>query len=468
MEHALESVLLEYSQDKVIVVDEDGRLRYANEAAERILGYDPDVLVGTNAFDLVHPADLEETREIFDSVIEAPEPTTETHRYRVRAADDSIVWLESRFSNVTDDAIGGYVISSRDVTEQIETERERKAAEDRLTEIAGTVGDVLWMFDDDWTELLFVNPAYEDVYGAPTETVMNDPSTFLKAIHPEDRDRVRAAMERMSDGESVEIEYRVNREREYDRWVWVQGEPILKHGDVVRIVGFARDVTDRRRRERQLAVMDNLLRHNLRNDMSVIVGNAEMISTEGDDTSAERAEIIRTQGRELVESAEKQREIIELLTTPAVPTALDLAETVAAGTELVAKRHPGVTVDADVPAGLAVEALGELRLAFAELVENAIEHVPNDDPTISVTAERTDDDVVVVVTDECPPIPEVEYRVLTGDWIMDDVYHTSGLGLWLVYWVVDLSDGEIEFSQCDSGGNTIQIQLPTAAPESVD
>jgi PAS domain S-box-containing protein len=466
MDSSLESVLLEYSQDKVIVVDETGELRYANAALERIYGYDPDEMIGESAFDLVHPEDVEETRACFERVISADEPTTETRRYRGKTAEGETIWIESRFSNVTDDSIGGYVFSSRDVTEQVRSEREREIAEERLAEMASTVGDVLWIFDADWSELLFVNPAYEDVFGGSVDELEDDPRTFIDAIHPEDRDRVREVMARMSDGESLEIEYRVNPARDYDRWVWVKGEPVEKDGEVVRIVGFTRDVTDRRRRERQLTVMDNLLRHNIRNDMSIVNGQAEMIVEEGDDDAAHRAAIIRSQGQALIESAEKQREIIELLTSPAIPGRLNLAEIVSDAIEHVHDRHPDVTIDVDVPEGLAVEALGELEAAVAELLENAIEHDPDGDPRVTVSAHAADDAVELVIDDESPPIPEVEYRVLTGDWLMDEVYHTSGLGLWLVYWVVDLSDGDVTFSRHEPNGNTVRIALPHAAPAS--
>ncbi|TKX82640.1 PAS domain S-box protein, partial [Halorubrum sp. SS5] len=73
-----------------------------------------------------------------------------------------------------------------------------------------------------------------------------DPATFLDAIHPEDRRAVKEAMERLSAGESVDMEYRVNAAENYKRWVWVQGEPIVEDGEVVRITGFTKDVTDRR------------------------------------------------------------------------------------------------------------------------------------------------------------------------------------------------------------------------------
>jgi len=122
----------------------------------------------------------------------------------------------------------------------------------RVRELSEVTNDILWMFTDDWSELLFVNSAYERIWGQPIERLEANSRDFLNGIHPGDRDRVREAMEALSDGESVDVEYRVNPDEEYRRWVWVQGEPIFDEtGSVVRVAGFARDITRRKRRERE-------------------------------------------------------------------------------------------------------------------------------------------------------------------------------------------------------------------------
>ncbi|WP_226479766.1 PAS domain-containing sensor histidine kinase [Natrinema amylolyticum] len=454
----LASVLLEHAQDKLAIVDESGTYVYVNAASDPILGYEPDRLVGEQSQEYVHPDDRRAVADRFEQV-RSSTASSVTVRYRHATADGGWVWLESRVTDLPDDALDGYVISSRDITDQVTAERERRDAESRLQTIAGTVGDVLWMFDGDWSELLFVNPAYEDVFGQSVADLEADPQQFLEAVHPDDVSCVREAMDRASNGESVDVEYRVNPDTEYSRWVWVRSEPIVEDGEVDRIVGFSRDITDRRRRERQLAVMDNLLRHNLRNDMSIVLGNAECIAREADDPSRGRAEIIRQQGRELLESADKQREIIELLTERAVPESLDLVPVVTDAVETVRERYPNATIDATFPASATASTLHEIELAVTELLENAVRHERDGLSALSVTVRTTPETVDIVFRDNCPPIPEVEFRVLTGDWKMDDVYHTSGLGLWLVYWTVDLSNGRISFERSESG-NTITVSLP--------
>ncbi len=455
----LDQSLLAYTQDKVALVDESGEFGYVNEAAKQLLGYDPESLVGEDAFEYIHPDERAAARACFGRVIASDVATTETVRYRFRAADDSWVWMESRFSNVTDDALGGYVVSSRDVTDQVVAEQRRERAESRLQEIANTISDPVWMFSADWTELLFVSPAYEETYGQPIETVWEDPLAFIDTIHPDDVPCVENAMERLSAGESVSFEHRVNPEKNYDTFVWVQGEPIVEDGEVRRVVGFTRDITDRHRRERQLAVMDNLLRHNLRNDLSVILGNADLIEQEGDEEMAGHAKIIRQFGNDLLASAEKQRSIIDLLTGIQRPESVDIVDAIGQAVSIVSTEYPNATVRVAAPDAAEVEGMSELKVAFVELLENALEHDDTGDPAVDVEITVEEEHVVVRCIDACPPIPDEEYRVLTGEQEMTEVYHSTGLGLWLVYWAVDLSGGRITFERTETG-NVISIRLP--------
>lgn len=123
----------------------------------------------------------------------------------------------------------------------------------RLRELTTASNDIHWMFTADWDETQFINEAYADIWGRSPDRLQTDPLDFLNGVHPDDRDRVRTAMEQLSGGESVDFEARVNEAEDYQRWVWIQGEPIRDGtGDIVRVTGFARDITGRVERRQQL------------------------------------------------------------------------------------------------------------------------------------------------------------------------------------------------------------------------
>lgn len=97
---------------------------------------------------------------------------------------------------------------------------------------------------------MVLNSACETFYGRTLVRLREGPADFLAASHPDDRDRVREAMVALSDGEPADLQYRVNEAEDYGRRVWVEAEPIVEDDEVVRVAGIARDVTERRSRER--------------------------------------------------------------------------------------------------------------------------------------------------------------------------------------------------------------------------
>jgi PAS domain S-box-containing protein len=454
------TLLLEYTQDKIAIVEPSGTYTYVNAAAKHILGYEPEQLVGENAFEYIHPDDRAAVREQFEALADTDSFEADTATYRYQTSDGGWAWLESQMSNLRDSELGGYVVSSRDVTDREVAERERRESRDRLAELAETTDDVLWVFDGDWSELLFCNPAYEDLFGRPVEELEGDPRSFLECVYPPDRPVVEEAMNRLANGEPADQEIRVNPTTGYNRWIWVQGEPIRQDGEVVRIAGFSRDVTHRRRRERQLGVIDNFLRHNIRNQLNVVLGNVETLEANPDADAAERVALIRRAGETLLKTAEKQREIVDILTDRPRTATTNLGDIVENAVRPLQDRFPTAVIGTDVT-DVVVGAPSELQCAVAELVENAICHTHGTEPTVEVSVRTRGDHVDLVVADNGPPIPAADRRVLLGDHEMTPVDHSRGVGLWLVYWVVDIANGSIDH-EFDEHGNTVTLTLQRA------
>ncbi|MFC6975131.1 PAS domain S-box protein [Halomicroarcula sp. GCM10025709] len=368
------TLLLEYTQDKIAVLDESGTYTYVNAAAEHVIGYEPAALIGTNAFEYVHPDDRGVLQDAFETIVGTEEFQADTATYRYRASDGSWTWLESRMSNLTDTELAGYVVSSRVVTDRIEAERERQESQARLRELADTTDDVLWLVDGDWEEVLFCNPAYEAVFGRPVEELEAGPENILDCVYPPDRPVVEESMKQLSEGVPTDKEIRVNPSTGYNRWVWIQGEPIVEDGEVVRIAGFSRDVTHRRRRERQLAVLDNFLRHNIRNQLNVVIGSAETLESDPNVDIETHATMIRRAGEGLLETAEKQRDIVEMLTSQPRTATTDMSEAVRDAVGRLRNQYPATNIETVLPETAVVDGPGELECAVAELVENAIRH----------------------------------------------------------------------------------------------
>ncbi|AUG48846.1 hybrid sensor histidine kinase/response regulator [Haloarcula taiwanensis] len=129
----------------------------------------------------------------------------------------------------------------------------------QLTELAEQSNELLWVFSGDWSEIQFVNSAYETIYGRSVESLQANPAEFMTAIHPTDQDSVMQAMQRVSAGDSADIEFRITRPEGEQRWVRATAQPIIEDGTVARIVGASRDITERKRRESERAAeLDSL------------------------------------------------------------------------------------------------------------------------------------------------------------------------------------------------------------------
>lgn len=213
------------------------------------------------------------------------------------------------------------------------------------------------------------------------------------------------------------------------------------------------------REELQLleAVFDRVLRHNLRNDLTVIKGYANAIA-ENCETATYTADIIehcenleRTAAnartmREVVQTREqRQRVEIDAVAEDAVEMAPD----------------PPATVDLSVDIGTSAPVIAhpKLPVAIAQLIENALEHAVDDGGEIRVTATDDGDDVIIEVSDDGPGIPSTELAVIDNH-DESELKHGSGVGLWLIDRIVDYSDGRLTFD--NSGGTTARITLGAA------
>ncbi|QLH83284.1 histidine kinase N-terminal 7TM domain-containing protein [Halosimplex pelagicum] len=224
-----------------------------------------------------------------------------------------------------------------------------------------------------------------------------------------------------------------------------------------RVVSF-RDVTDRRQHEQRLDVLNRVLRHNLRNDLNVVAGNAELLrqDVEGSDDVRRRLDRIEETVDGVVARSEKIGHVSRMV-DEACDREFAVAERVDSLADGVESEHDGVTVTVDLPDGLTVVGGPCLERAFEELLENAAEHA-GDEPTVAVrVSHRADGFVEIRVADDGPGIEDQERTVIEAGR-ETALEHGSGVGLWLVNWVVRECGGSVEFA--DGDGCTVALRLP--------
>ena len=126
--------MVQHGNDVISLLAADGTILYESPAVERILGYPPEELEGRAVLDLVHPEDADEVQEALASLAMQPSEAMRAE-VRFRHADGSYRWLEAVGSNLLhEEAVGGIVVNSRDVTEQRRVRRELELRTRELSE----------------------------------------------------------------------------------------------------------------------------------------------------------------------------------------------------------------------------------------------------------------------------------------------------------------------------------------------
>lgn len=122
----------------------------------------------------------------------------------------------------------------------------------RLSALLNNIDDVLWMFSADWEEVVYINEAYDRLTASDARTLADDPPSLFEIIHPEDRERVNAAMTKAADhGHEDDIEFRIKDDGGY-RWVWSHAYPITDDdGHLETIAGVTYDISERKEHERR-------------------------------------------------------------------------------------------------------------------------------------------------------------------------------------------------------------------------
>ncbi len=140
-----------------------------------------------------------------------------------------------------------------EVAQHQRTEELLRTSEQRFRQLAEAINEVFWMTDVTNSQVIYVSPGYEVIWGRTCASLYAEPNSRLDAIHPEDRERVqRAASTSRLDG-GYDEEYRIVRGDGSIHWVRDRAYPIYdKAGAVYRIAGIAEDITERKRLEKKV------------------------------------------------------------------------------------------------------------------------------------------------------------------------------------------------------------------------
>jgi two-component system cell cycle sensor histidine kinase/response regulator CckA len=413
--------------------------------------------------------------------------------YRIRHKDGTYRWIEDN-NRVLQDAEGktNYMVGVwTDITKRKAAEETVQQSEARFRELAENIHEVFWMIDQGKNEILYVSPAYERVWGRSCQSLYAAPGTWLAAIHPEDRERVRQASAEKQAVGTYDEEYRIIRSDEKVRWIHDRAFPILDAaGQVYRIVGTAEDITERKQLEdqfRQAQKMEGIgqlaggVAHDFNNILAAIQMQSDLLKSSGG-LSAEQSEFANEISATVERAASLTRQLL-LFSRREVfqPRDLDLSESIASTTKML-KRILGENVQMQLklpsqPMFIHADA-GMIDQVLLNLAVNARDAMPKGGQLVieasgvvfehgtvlPAARERAGSFVCLSVGDNGGGIPpEILPRIFEPFFTTKDVGKGTGLGLATVFGIVQQHQGWIEVASELNRGTTFRIYLPRLA-----
>ncbi|MFW6435572.1 MAG: PAS domain S-box protein [Halovenus sp.] len=448
MASQLHRKLVEESSDIATVIDPAGTITYVSPSVQRTLGFDPDELVGETGYEYQHPDDRAAVSDAIETVMQTAAETQRVET-RFRRADGSWCWIEATIQNrIDDEDIGGILVSSRDISERKRKDQQYQRLAREYRTLLETVEDGIFFLavESNASGQTFrferLNRSYEEQTGittddvrgkTPTEVFGDENGIELEANYH----RCVRAREPISYQEEVPVESGA-------RFWQTNLAPVITNGEVSRIIGITRNVTERVRQERQLRSQKEQLdefagvvSHDLRNPLNVAQARAELLAEECESDhlppivrALDRMEELVTDTLTLARQGQVVADSEPILLVNLVGQCWRTVSTDAATIEI----DDHVTISGD---------RSRLQHVFENLFRNAIEH-GGPDVTVSV---GLIDQQGIYVEDTGPGIPETSRESVfePGETSVSD---GTGFGLAIVRriaeahgWTVEITDG---------------------------
>ncbi len=241
--------VVETAHEGIYVLDEERRFELVNDSFADLTGFSRSELRGRHASTVFGEefASIEAEQWSDGSADDSP-----TFEETIIAGSDGNRTVENRFVIMDEDGGEKRIGVVRDVTDRNRMEEALREKERRFRTLSEHLEEVIWLTDADPSEYIYVNPAYEDVFGDDRENLYDDGFSWLELVHSADRGRVRDAYTALPEIPFDE-EFRVVRPDGDRRWIHAQAIPVTDdEGAVQHIVGIDADVTERKERERKL------------------------------------------------------------------------------------------------------------------------------------------------------------------------------------------------------------------------
>ncbi|WP_340099988.1 PAS domain S-box protein [Salinibaculum salinum] len=442
-------------------------VEYVSDNVTDVFGYTPEELESgeISYIDIIHEEDLERvSKKVATNSDEGIERFSHDP-YRIVTAEGEIRWVLDHTKNVWDDGDIthrlGYLV---DITERKEREQELEWHE-RLIEESIDVPTVI----DSTGTITYVSPSVRRVLGYEPDELLG--KRGFEFQHPDDREDVANAIEKLQSSPDSPQTVQVRFRRADGSWRWIESrmQNFLDHERISGIIVNSREVTERKEYEQELEsqrdnlkILNQVVRHDIRNDLQVVSAYAEKCQTYVDESGEEYLTKVLEASRDAVNITETARDITETMLQSS--TDLDLVNlryVLDREVDDVRSNYEQgvVTVEGSIP-DIKVRADDMLESVFRNLLGNAIQHNDKEIPEVTVSATVEDDMVVIEVADNGPGVPDHRKAKIFEENEQGLDSHGTGLGLYLVETLIERYSGDIRVADNEPDGAVFITTLP--------
>lgn len=397
-------LIAEHISDVLWTADMDFKLTYVTPSAKRLLGYEPEELVGQSLLDQMTPESVRTAVSAMASAVKDEEQGKSEPRggapaleIQLKRKDGTEVWTETTrtfLRDINDEPIA-IIGTARNIEDRRAAELAMVASESKYRHLVEQSFQGLVIVLHDPLSVAYVNRTFAGFLGRTQEEVLQfDADDIQRVVHIEDWQNIMKRMEELIGGdtpESIPLVMRVFRKDGSMRWLEIFGR-IVQYDNNPAVQIVAMDVTDRHisekrvktQKDRAMLYLD-LMSHDFRNQLQIILGSTMIMESMLREPDSRRLLGQIVSAVERCQSMISKVKVTEPLMSVALrPRRLDSA--IASVADRYSQSHKDTIFEVDIQVDMAIADSDQfLELLITNIIENAVQHNARPDKRVWIT-----------------------------------------------------------------------------------
>ncbi|GAB4143143.1 MAG: hypothetical protein OHK0017_00120 [Patescibacteria group bacterium] len=251
--------LVHNSSDMIAMISSDGKIKYASQATFKVIGFEPEEVLGKSIFEFVYEEDINRFLKAYNSFLE-DEIAEVRSELRLISKTKQWVFVEAVITNLEFEGKAyGVAVNIRDIQERKMAERQLLETQGFMHQITNSISNILYVYDLISDRYVYLNQTAEKILGYPSQQLKGySRFHFSDLVHPDDLPKLRRSRKKLQNLKregQVETEFRV-RNKQGD-WIWLSSRDQVSsrnmEGKAWQILGTMENITERKNLEQKMA-----------------------------------------------------------------------------------------------------------------------------------------------------------------------------------------------------------------------